>query len=147
VPAAQKGNFDVLVLLLNHSPDPNMIGPPNPLHPGIGTALYEAVQRQSKRTVKVPVQDGADVDIGCFRDGEPNLPPLQHAVGSSNMLMVDLLIERGADANKVTSHVEGAIQTARYGADKPVVERLRAAGAGIALNSLISNRGISLPRG
>jgi len=129
VHAAQKGNFDILVLLLDHGADPNTIGPPNPLRPGISTALYEAVRLQSKRMVKYLLEKGADVDIGCFRDGQLYLTPLQQAVSSSNMPMVDLLIERGADVNKVTSHLGGSIQTARYHRDMAMVERLLAAGA------------------
>jgi hypothetical protein len=77
---------------------------------------------------EVPVREGAAVDISCFRGAELYLPSLQQAVSSSNMSMVDLLIEKGVDANKVTSHLGGAIQTARYDADKPVMERFRAAG-------------------
>jgi ankyrin repeat protein len=128
VHAAQKGNFDILVLLLDHGADPNTIGPPNPLRPGISTALYKAVRLQSKRKGKYLLEKGADVDIGCFRDGQLYLTPLQQAVSSSNMSMVDLLIERGADVNKVTSHLGGSIQTARYHTDMAMVERLLAAG-------------------
>ncbi|KAH8759615.1 ankyrin repeat-containing domain protein, partial [Hyaloscypha finlandica] len=119
VHAAQKGNFDILVLLLDHGADPNTISPPNPLRPGISTALYEAVRLQSKRMVKYLLEKGADL----------YLTPLQQAVSSSNMPMVDLLIERGADVNKVTSHLGGSIQTARYHRDMAMVERLLAAGA------------------
>jgi hypothetical protein len=45
------------------------------------------------------------------------------------MSIVDLLVERGADINKLTSHLGGAIQTATYHGDKAIVERLLAAGA------------------
>ncbi|XP_078118246.1 ankyrin repeat and SOCS box protein 11 [Sander vitreus] len=84
--AAKKGHTECLEVLLSYGAHIDME------LPVVGTPLYSACMARAAACVRVLLQSGADVRIGCGQDS-----PLHAAVRGEGAIIVDLLLDFGAD--------------------------------------------------
>ncbi|XP_032385147.1 ankyrin repeat and SOCS box protein 11 [Etheostoma spectabile] len=84
--AAKKGHTECLKVLLSYGAHIDME------LPVVGTPLYSACMARAATCVAMLLQSGADVRIGCGQDS-----PLHAAVRGEGAIIVDLLLDFGAD--------------------------------------------------
>ncbi|XP_031150829.1 ankyrin repeat and SOCS box protein 11 [Sander lucioperca] len=84
--AAKKGHTECLEVLLSYGAHIDME------LPVVGTPLYSACMARAAACVRVLLHSGADVRIGCGQDS-----PLHAAVRGEGAIIVDLLLDFGAD--------------------------------------------------
>ncbi|XP_028447690.1 ankyrin repeat and SOCS box protein 11 [Perca flavescens] len=84
--AAKKGHTECLEVLLSYGAHIDME------LPVVGTPLYSACMARAAACVGVLLHSGADVRIGCGQDS-----PLHAAVRGESAIIVDLLLDFGAD--------------------------------------------------
>jgi hypothetical protein len=103
--AVQLKKYDIVRLLLEHGADPNSMAPMRlPGMQGEGTALGNAIAIAHVPTARLLLNNRASIEGVCFNNGTRDFTPLDHAVNLSNIQMVRLLLEHGANPNTTVGY-------------------------------------------
>ena len=92
--AAERGNIDIIQLLLDNGADPNYEEPYPP--------LIRAIERGDPKIVKLLLDNKANVNVRVMAGGRMGGTPIQFAARSSgpeSIAIVQLLLNSGADVN------------------------------------------------
>lgn len=100
---------------------------PNAVNEQQASALFAAVQKQAYEISRLLVAAGADVNY--VNDQNIGATPLMMAAAYKDMKLVNLLLENGAEVNKIDTNGDPAINWAAYYGYTDIAERLLSAGA------------------
>ena len=123
--ASREGHDNVVAWLIGQHVDVNFHGLSDP-------AIFYAIAMDHVSTVKLLLDAGADLRLGCTAVPEPNRAlflNMAWAVATNDVGMVDLLFSRGVDVNCTDSDGTTMLMRAVQSAKPPIIAHLLEKGA------------------